>query len=161
MTHVYPEPVADLLRAVDDVIEPWLLRVMTAAATAGLESLPPDFAARAARAAADARSEAMDRLHLLAATDVESQRTNPLAILRSAVRHATEVLTDADVPPVTRDEFSQRSFPEDVYGLAPATGSDVDPALHDVGIAWGAWKAVTIMQRHRRNGEHDGDEAEE
>jgi hypothetical protein len=34
-----------------------------------------------------------------------------------------------------------------VYGLSPATWTDVDPDLHEPGIVWGAWKAKTVLDR--------------
>jgi hypothetical protein len=50
---------------------------------------------------------------------------------------------------VERDEFSRRSFPDDMFGLAPATWADVDPSLVEPGLEWGAWKAATIIGRRR------------
>ena len=35
----------------------------------------------------------------------------------------------------------RRNFPDDVYDLSPATFADVDPALHEPGLVWGAAKA--------------------
>ena len=83
------------------------------------------------------------------AADVDEQATTPLAILRTAVRYPTEVLVAAGVPPVERDSFSQRAFPDDIYDLTPATFADVDPALAEAGIAWGAAKAFEHKRRHR------------
>ena len=41
------------------------------------------------------------------------------------------------MPPVERDEFAVRAFPEDRYGLAPAAFEDLDPALRDLVVrAW-------------------------
>jgi hypothetical protein len=59
------------------------------------------------------------------------------------------VLRAAGVPPVVRDEHQERLFPEDVYDLAPANFADVDPALAEVGLAWGAAKAFEHLQRHK------------
>ena len=70
-------------------------------------------------------------------------------VLRAAVRYPTAVLRRAGVPPVVRDEFRERAFPEDSYDLAPAGWKDVDESLHEPGIIWGAWKAKTVMDRHR------------
>jgi hypothetical protein len=53
------------------------------------------------------------------------------------------------VPP---REPANRQVPDDLYGLGPATWSDIDPAMHDPGIAWGAWKAMTVLQRRRDEG---------
>lgn len=77
----------------------------------------------------------------------------PLQVLRSLVRHPTTVLLALGAPPVERDPFEQDAFPDDVYGLSPATWADVDPALHEPGIAWGAATAYLHKQRrHERHG---------
>ena len=60
-----------------------------------------------------------------------------------------QIAHDAGVPPVTRDPFAQRAFPGDDYDLSPASLADVDPALTDLGIAWGAAKAFEHKRRHR------------
>ena len=101
------------------------------------------------RAAAEVGAE----IRGLLVTDVDEQRVNPLAVLRAAVRYPTEVLRAAGVPPVQgRDEFAQRSFPDDVYDLSPATWTDVDASLHERGIVWGAAKAHVVLVRRRREG---------
>jgi hypothetical protein len=89
------------------------------------------------------------RVRTLLRTDVDEQRTTPLALLREAVPYPTAVLAAAGVPPVERDQVDEDMFPDDRYGLSPATWSDIDPALTDPGIAWGAAKAWVHLQRHR------------
>jgi len=86
---------------------------------------------------------------VLFAQDVDDQRVNPLAIVRGAVRYPTEVLRVAGVPPVVRDEFDERAFPDDLYALTPASFADVDPALHEPGLLWGAAKAHAHLTRRR------------
>ena len=88
----------------------------------------------------------------LVETDLDDQRTNPLSLLRDATRFAHAVLADAGVPEVARDQFSTRSFPDDVYGLVPAAWEDVDPALHELGLTWGAAKAFVFKARRRKEG---------
>ncbi|HTN80101.1 MAG TPA: hypothetical protein VMK16_10545, partial [Acidimicrobiales bacterium] len=86
----------------------------------------------------------------LLATDVDEQRTNPLSLLRGAVRYPTGVLRGAGITVIAeRDEFARRAFPDDVYDLTPATWADIDPLLQDPGITWGAWKAYTHLSRRR------------
>jgi hypothetical protein len=119
-------------------------RVMTA--WAGM--LPPDVATAAVAAGRLARDEVMPELRALLAADIDDQRTTPLAVLREAVRYPTSVLAAAGVPPVARDEFALRSFPHDIYNLAPATFADLDPSLAELGIAWGAAKAFEHKRRH-------------
>lgn len=109
--------------------------------------------ARAREAGERARAELMPRLRtLLLDTDVDEQRTTPLALLRSAVRYPTEVLREAGVAPLHRDAFAERNFPDDTYDLTPASFDDLDPSLHDPAIEWGAAKAYTHLARRRREG---------
>jgi hypothetical protein len=84
--------------------------------------------------------------------DVDAQRTNPLSIIRDAVAEPTAVLRAAGVAPVRRDDFAERAFPADVYDLSPAAFVDIDAALHEPGITWGAAKAHVILARRRREG---------
>lgn len=91
------------------------------------------------------------RLRELLATDVDAQRTTPLAILRTAVGHPTEVLAAAGVPPVVRDTQAERLFPYDAYDLSPAAFSDLHPSVHEPGLVWGAAKAHVILARRRRS----------
>ncbi|MCU1399486.1 MAG: hypothetical protein JWN62_2595 [Acidimicrobiales bacterium] len=111
-------------------------------------------------------AEEMSRVHAplvlaeldaLLDTDAEAQRTNPLSVLRAAVRHPTEVLARHHVPTPRRTEFDERNFPTDVYALGPATWADVDESLQEPGLIWGAWKAKTVLDR-RRGGSLPGDD---
>lgn len=110
----------------------------------------PAAAADAVEAGRRAQAEVGAAVRDLLARDVDDQPSNPLALLRAAVRYPTEVLRRHGVAPVERDDFSRERFPDDVYDLTPANFADVDPSLHEPGITWGAAKAFTHMQRHRR-----------
>lgn len=110
----------------------------------------PEAMTQAAAAGRQASEEVGAELRRLLAADVDEQWTNPLALLRGAVRFPTEVLRRAGVPPIVRDEFDERHFPDDDYGLAPRTFADVHPSLHDLGLAWGAAKAHVHLARHGR-----------
>ena len=85
----------------------------------------------------------------LLATDVDEQQTTPLSVLRGAVRFPTQVLSDGGVPALVRDDFDASRFPDDPFGLTPASFADIDPALGPIGIAWGAAKAFEVLQRRR------------
>jgi hypothetical protein len=98
------------------------------------------------------QSEVGPRVRALLESDIDEQRTTPLALIRHAVAVPTAILHDAGVEPVPRDEFEERAFPADVYRLTPATFADVDPALHEPGLRWGAAKAFVFKQRRRREG---------
>jgi hypothetical protein len=97
-------------------------------------------------------AEGGPRVRTLLETDIDEQRTNPLAVLRSLVGHPTAVLREAGAQPVARDDFKQRAFPDDVYDLSPASFAEVDPLLHEPGLAWGAAKAYVHLSRRRREG---------
>jgi hypothetical protein len=84
----------------------------------------------------------------LLGTDVDQQWTNPLAIVREAVVYPTAVLRDAGVAPIERDAMARQQFPDDDFDLTPARFADLDPALHEVSIAWGAAKAFVVKARH-------------
>ena len=48
----------------------------------------------------------------------------------------------AGVPPVVRDEFQMRRFPDDEYGLTPASLARPRRQVGDLALAWGAAKAL-------------------
>jgi hypothetical protein len=89
-----------------------------------------------------------DRLRALLSADLDAQATTPLEIVRSAVVFPTAVLVRAGVPHVVRDAFDENRFPDDVYGLSPASLGAVDEALTDPARAWGAAKAMAHKARH-------------
>jgi hypothetical protein len=132
----------DLVAVAALVVPEWIERCVSRF------GLPIDDAARAAARAAG--EEVAQRLSALLALDVEAQRTTPLSVLRDATHYATDVLAAAGIAPVRRDEMRVRSFPDDVYDLAPATWSDIDERLHEPGLVWGASKARAVIDRHRR-----------
>jgi hypothetical protein len=144
-----PDALAD---AVDAALPGWVERCVERLSRAHFGRTPPEVAWAASVAGEQARAEVGTALRALLALDVDEQRTNPLSLLRGAVRYPTAVLRDAGVPPVARNEFDERAFPDDVYGLAPATWRDVDESLHEPGIVWGAWKAKTVLDRRRAEG---------
>ncbi len=130
-----------LAEAVDRALPAWVSR----AVASRLGRPAPD---QVAVAAEQARAELVPRLRALLAQDVDAQRSNPLAVLRDAVRYPTEVLRALDVAPVERDDFQRDRFPDDVYDLVPASFADFGPEVAEAGIAWGAAKAWTHRQRH-------------
>ena len=139
----------DLADAVDAALPGWVERCVRS--VAGAQAVDVDEAALGAAADA-ARTDGATRLRALLATDIDRQVGSPLSILRSLVRHPTEVLRAAGAVPVPRDDFAVRNFPDDVYGLSPASFADVDPSLQDPGMAWGAAKAYVHLARRRAEG---------
>jgi hypothetical protein len=119
-------------------------------ARAGLEPTA-DVREETAAAGRRAAEEVDEQLGRLLATDIDAHATTPLELVRGAVRYPTEVLRSHGVPPVDRDDFRRERFADDLYDLAPATFADVDPALQDPGLAWGAAKAYLHLHRHGRH----------
>ena len=112
----------------------------------------PDERARAERDAVDAGTAATVRvvgeLHTLFALDPEEQRSTPLEIVRRAYREPTAVLEVAGIPPVERDEFAERAWPDDTYGLVVHGLGDLgDPELAPFQMAWGLAKAKVLRAR--------------
>ena len=132
---------AALADAVTSVLPGWVVRRVTA--------LAPSLRAEAEDAGRAAAADVGPRLHALLAEDVDQQRTNPLTLVREAVRYPTAVLAAAGVPPAPRSSFDVDHFPDDPYGLVPMTWGDVDESLHEPGIVWGALKARASIDRHR------------
>ena len=161
---VYAMALAD---AVDDVLALWVMRSVARIAEAWSAGVSPGggwdtvgldepglraLRAEAAQAGLAALADVAPRVRALLVTDVDAQRTGPLALLREAVPYPTEVLERAGVPPVARDEFAVRAFPSDRYGLSPAAFGDIDPSLHEPGLVWGAAKAHVVLARRRAEG---------
>lgn len=142
------EASAAIVAGVDRVLPAWVESRVSAIADAW-DRLDP-----VARAALDARARvAADRattrvvaeLHALFATDAVAQRSTPLEIVRSATREVTAVLAEAGIPPVERDAFDERAFPDDRYGVTPSSLADLgDEALGPLQLAWGMAKAGVL-----------------
>lgn len=105
--------------------------------------------ARIEQATSDATEQVGQRVRDLLRLDIDQQTTNPLSVLRWAVKFPTEVLLEAGVAPIVRDGFARENFPDDPYGLTPASFSDVDERLHEPGLVWGAAKAHVHLSRRR------------
>lgn len=141
-----------LADGVDVALPGWVVRCVESRAGQAGTPLAGDVIDAARRAGDAARAEVGVAVRALLARDVDDQPTGPLALLRGAVRYPTAVLAEAGVPPVARDEVDRRLHPDDVYDLGPASFRDLDPALHEPGIAWGAAKAHVVLARRRREG---------
>ena len=135
---------AALADAIDGALPGWVVRCVARFTD------DPEVLARAAAAGDEARAEVGAQVRALLGADIDQQRSTPLALLRAAVRYPTAVLREAGAPEVARDEFAVRAFPDDVYDLSPASFADVDPALQEPGLEWGAAKAHTHLSRRKR-----------
>lgn len=136
----YADALADHVAA---VAETWLVGLVAQRAP-GLET-DPRVAANLRDAAS---STARDLRHLLG-LDIAEQTVGPLEILRRAVAVPTQILADANIAAVQRDEFARSNFPDDVYDLTPASFAAIDPVLHEPGLTWGAAKAHVHLRRRR------------
>ena len=142
----YASALAD---GIDAALPGWVVRGVERLMSAGPRPMTPEVRQAAEAAGDQARVESGAEIRALLTTDIDEQRSTPLTLLRQAVRYPTRVLQEAGVPPVERDRFATAAFPDDDYDLSPASWSDVDPALTDLGIAWSAAKAFEHKRRHR------------
>ncbi len=142
----YPQRLVDAVR---EVIGPWLVRCVVNTSTRMTGTCAASLRAEAEEMALLSKPVVMAELVALLDTDVDAQRSNPLSVLRSAVRYPTAVLRAAGIAESSRDEFAVRAFPDDVYNLSPATFADVHETLIEPGLIWGAWKAKTVLDRRR------------
>ncbi len=128
----------------------WIERIVVARATGA--GLPDDDGLRAVAAQAGylAVQDVGPRLGRLMATDIDRQESSPLQLLREAVVHATAALRRLGVAPLVRDPQASELHPDDDYDLVPGAFADVDEALTEVGVQWGAAKAHVHLQRRRR-----------
>lgn len=150
------QPARTLADAVDAALPGWVMAGVERIMRAWAGGVPDDVARAAARAGEQARTETGGAVRALLLADMDEQRTTPLALLRGAVRYPTAVLRDAGVPPVERDRFAEAAFPDDVYGLTPASFADIGPDLAEAGITWGAAKAFEHRRRHRAGPDRPG-----
>ncbi len=140
----------DLVTAVEVALPTWVQRVVADRwdQWKGGE-LPAEVADATSDAAGEASAEVVPALRALLSQDVADQEANPLAIVRRAVVHPTRVLAATGMPAVVRDEQAERLFPADAYDLVPGSFGDLDPAVHEPGLRWGAAKAHVLLQRRR------------
>lgn len=141
MAHMQAEGAA-LVAATESHLAAWVVGCVSR--FTGDEAVLARAGAVGKAAAAAVAGELADLL----AADIDAQPTTPLAVLRSAVRHPTSVLAAAGIPPVDRDAFARDRFPDDLYGLTPATFADIHPAVGEAGLAWGAARVVAHRARH-------------
>ena len=113
--------------------------------------------AAAERAAHEAGGEATERvvdgLRELFASIRRGIAATPLEIVRSAYREPTAVLEAAAIPPVERDAFDERAWPDDRYGLVPHTLGDLGrprPRAAHAGVGNGEGHRACVRTRRAR-----------
>jgi hypothetical protein len=141
-----------LAEGVEVALPGWVARAVERVLGAQGRAVDERIRAQAAEAGEQARDEIAPRVRRLLEADIDDQRTGPLAVLRGVTPYATRVLHDAGARPVARDAQAQRHFPEDLYDLTPASFADIDPALHEPGLVWGAAKAHVHLRRRAQGG---------
>lgn len=143
---------AALADGIERALPGWCERSVARLAAAWQPGLAAALAEPAAEAGRRAAAEIGPEVRSLLALDVDDQAANPLALVRRAVVHPTAILEAAGVPPIERDEFAERAFPDDRYGLSPASFAELDESLRELGLIWGAAKAHVVLARRRREG---------
>ena len=138
-----------LAEAAGPACQRWLDRVVAVVPTDRRDAVV-EAAILAARSSIE--EEVVAPLRSLLATDVDEQRTNPLAVLRRLAPIGATVLDAAGALPVPRDRDAERLHPDDVFDLTPGSFADVDPTLHEPGMIWGAAKAHVHLARRRAEG---------
>jgi hypothetical protein len=113
----------------------------------------PDVRASAEHDAVGAGRAATERvvaeLRALFELDAADQRATPLEIVRRAYREPTVVLEAAGIPPVERDEFAERAWPDDRYGLVVHDLGELgDGDLAPLQMVWGLAKAKLLRARY-------------
>jgi hypothetical protein len=145
-----------IVAGVDRLAAAWVVRTVTGLLDAWgrLDDAARAEALAAAEAAGTSGAARVDtELRALFATDPAEQRSTPLEIVRSLRHEATEVLAAAGVPPVERDPFDERSFPDDRYAIVPRSLADLgDDDLAPMLMAWGLGKARVLRARAARSG---------
>lgn len=141
-----------LADGIDAALPTWVVGHVERLAVAWHGHAGVELTESARQAGERARAEVGPAVRALLTTDVDEQHTNPLSVLRAAVVYPTAVLEAAGVPPVERDPFTERAFPQDVYDLSPAGFADLDPDLLEPGLAWGAAKAYVVLNRRKAEG---------
>lgn len=142
----YADALAD---GIETAIGPWVERSVVRTIETGGGLVTGAVRARARDAGADATRDLAPKVRALLALDIDEQRMNPLSLVRAAVAFPTEVLRQAGIAPVERDETARAMFPDDDYDLTPTSFADLDPALAERGIEWGAAKAHVHLARRR------------
>ena len=109
------------------------------------DAVRADLDARTAVTAPAAGARIAAELRDFAARPAAEQTTTPLQIVRGAVADVTGLLAAAGIPPVERDDFAERAFPDDAYGCVPASLADLgDEDLGPLLLAWGMAKVSVL-----------------
>ncbi len=135
-----------LADGIEEHLGPWIGRLMVERAGGRID---PHLVEQAV---AEVVSVAMPSVRALLDTDIDRQRSTPLAVIRSSLGPATRALRIAGIEPIARDPFRESSFPDDEFDLSPTGFADIASELHEPGLTWGAAKAHVHLARRRAEG---------
>ena len=139
----------ELARELEIVLPEWVEKRVRCIYQAWTRDWSQEIELEAQEAGKQCAADLGSRLRELLESDIDQQNTNPMSILRGAVKYPTQVLKHHSVPPIERDDFAEKVFPDDAYGLTPTTFLDFGQTSHELGIAWGAAKAHTHLSKRR------------
>ncbi len=122
------------------------------ATSAVTQRIPADHGIDIAAAVSASVERVIEDVRSLLETDIDEQRTSPLAVVRSIVPDLNEILVAGGTALAQRDHETERLQPDDVFALAPVTFSDIHPDVHLPGLSWGAAKAHVHLQRRSAEG---------
>lgn len=142
-----------LLAAAVEATPSWVARSVTDVVVAQRLEVDDAHEERLREAGERAQRYIETNLGSLLETDIDQQRTTPLTIFRDAARFPVEVLHSAGAQEVHRIDVDRWAFPNDPFGVTPASLADMGPAVHEAGIAWGAAKAHVHLSRRRDEGQ--------
>lgn len=127
-----------LLDAAVAAMPGWVQRCVHSVLGAQSIEVTPDVERATEQASLDAQSWTAELLPPVLATNDPQHVGTPLTVIRAAARFPTAVLRQAGAAELQRDDYARRHFPEDVFDLTPASWADIDDALVDPAIRWGA-----------------------
>jgi hypothetical protein len=110
---------------------------------------PTMLAAEVANLGASLSSSVDQALRAFLTSDIDTQRTTPLTIIRNHLAPVTELLHRVGCAHATRDPFDESAFPDDIFAVGPHAWADFGDEVHEAGLRWGAAKAMAHRQRHR------------
>lgn len=136
--------------AVSTHAESWLRRCVSNVTGGAGISVPPDEC----DVVVGQTLEAIDAsLRDVLGMDPERQTRSPLQAIRASMQTLNHYLLSVGCVPLRRDDVETSMLPDDIFGLGPVAWRDLGEEVHEAGIVWGAWKAATVMSRHRGSGE--------
>lgn len=140
----------ELADALEAVVPTWIERVTQERAAVAGVLVTEEVRTRLLDAGVVIGATVGPRARAVLTADIDAGAGTPLAVLRKGLGPATEALRELGVPPLPRDEFARRVFPDDDYDLAPASFADVDESLHELGLMWGAARSQVHLRRRRQ-----------